>query len=271
MSSIRNPAVSGMFYPGDRTALDGMVNKCLKNSANIERRDNVIGVIVPHAGYVYSGNTAGFSYNSASFKGRKIFLIGPNHNSYPYYSAIYSGGKWKTPLGEATVDDSEINRFVDLANALVRDDSAHKMEHSLEVQIPFLQSVTANDFSFVPVVLGDQSEKTVIELADSLFPVMSEYIIVASSDLNHYENLKITEAKDKRIIDAIISLDVPSLYSVIRETESSPCGFGAIAFLMTITRKVGGKIILLHHTTSAEASGDESSVVGYASMVAFKQ
>ncbi len=269
MNAVRSPAVSGMFYPGDSKSLEKMIQEFLSESEVDTVPGKVIGIVVPHAGYIYSGKTAAFAYKSASFRSRKVLLIGPNHSSYPYYPAVFSGGTWVTPLGEASVDQREVERIAESSELVLTDNVAHATEHSLEVQVPFLQHITGNDFSFIPVVLGDQSMETVEKLAETLFPLISDYIIIASSDLNHYERKDLTELKDEKIIDSILSLDVNSLYRTIRETGATPCGFGAIAFLMIFTKKLGGKMKLLHHSTSAEASGDDSSVVGYASLVAF--
>lgn len=270
MAALRHPVVSGMFYPGEGNSLEKMIGKFMKEAEPEIPEGKVLGVVVPHAGYFYSGKTAAYAFKSTEFTSRKILLIGPNHNSYPFYSAIFSGGAWKTPLGESAVDAAEVDRIAGSVNMLVKDDLAHSTEHSLEVQIPFLQYITGNRFSFIPVVLGDQSMDTVLKLADSLLPAVPDYMIIASSDLNHYESREITEFKDERMIDAILSLDVAEFYRTIHENSATPCGYGAIATLMMATKRANGRIVLLNHTTSAEASGEDASVVGYAAMVAVR-
>lgn len=267
MEKVRFPAVSGMFYPGDKDSLNKTIEECFSRAKKHDL-GKTIGFIVPHAGYVYSGITAAHAYGSSDFRNRKILLIGPNHRSSPYEVSLYGEGKWKTPLGEIAIDIQGSGQLKDLCPIMVKNESAHRSEHSLEVQVPFLQKVTDNEFTVVPVLLGDQSESTILNLSECIYAVISEYVIIASSDLNHYESLQITREKDERIIRAIVSLDVHSLYETIKETRSTPCGYGAIAFLMDITKRLHGKIELLHHTTSADASGDESEVVGYASLAA---
>lgn len=270
MALERLPSVSGMFYPEEKEQLEGMIRQFMHDAEPEIPEGRILGVIVPHAGYFYSGKTAAYAFKSVDFKERKIMLIGPNHDSYPFYSAVFPGGPWKTPLGESVVDADEVNRIADSARILVKDGLAHSREHSLEVQIPFLQFATENRFSFVPVILGDQSEDTVGKLADALLPAIPDYVIIASSDLNHYERRDITEFKDAKLIDAILSLNVSQFYRAIHEHRATPCGYGAIATLMIAAKRANGKIVLLNHTTSAEASGDATSVVGYAAMIAVK-
>lgn len=266
----RLPYVSGYFYPDGRTELNSFISECLQRAEKPPIRGKIIGAIVPHAGYVYSAYTACHAYRIMPFRGRKVLLIGPNHASFPPYAAIHPPGKWITPLGEASVDAIGVELFSSKSADIVVDPEAHAREHSLEVQLPFIQHISGNDFSFVPIVLGNQNKEVIMDLVDSLSQLSRDYIIIASSDMNHYESEKVTLRKDQNIIEAVLSLNVDRLYEAIRSNRATPCGYGAIAFLMEITKRSGGEILLLDHTTSAAASGDYNRVVGYASFVAYR-
>lgn len=268
MFQMRHPSVSGLFYPGNKAALESIIEEALNKAKEYHYEGRIIGAIVPHAGYVYSGKTAAYVYRNVDFNSKKIFLIGPNHSSYPFYSAVFGGGKWQTPLGNSEVLEEDVKEVTETIPEIRIDNVAHAEEHSLEVQIPFLQHVTGNKFNFVPVVLGNQDLEVAVGISKQIMPIQDRYFILASSDLNHYENEDVTLEKDKKLIDAIISLEPEEFYKVIRTERASPCGFGAIAVLMYVTKTLGGKMILLYHTTSAESSGDISHVVGYASLLA---
>ncbi len=268
MDNVREPRVSGLFYPGDKAALSSMIRDSLEKAEKHTLEGRPIGAVVPHAGYVYSGVTAAHVYGSVDFRSRKILLIGPNHNSFPPHASLFTGGIWKTPLGNTVVSEETVKKVAGNLPALTEDDLSHSTEHSLEVQLPFLQYVAGTDFEIVPVILGDQSINTIRTLAEQAGSIVPEFFILASSDLNHYENEIATEEKDRKMIEAIISLNLERFYSVIKKERATPCGFGAIGLLMVLTRKLGGRIMELHHTTSAEASGDRQNTVGYCSLVA---
>lgn len=270
MSQIREPSVSGAFYPGTKNELLDMLKSITMVGRGQKVDGEIIGAVVPHAGYVYSGVTASHAYSSMELREKSILIIGPNHEAFPSYTAIYPKGGWRTPLGVAKIDEAMSDEIIKHVPTVKQDEKAHAREHSIEVQIPFIQYFTDNDFTFTPMILGDQYMEVVLKIADRLSKFEPLPLIIASSDLNHYEDLRTTEQKDGKLMASALSLDVEKFYGTLRQYEITACGFGAIAILMEITRREGGKLILLNHSTSAEAFGDRSRVVGYASFLAVR-
>ncbi len=269
-NGVRYPAVSGSFYPGNADDLNAMISELKRGTeVNLDYK-RIIGVIVPHAGYIYSGKTALYAYSLIrKDERRKFIIIGPNHRSFPPYGAVGVPGSWETPLGRARIDESLARSLTTGNDLLIRDSKAHMKEHSVEVQIPLLQYFFGNDFSFVPIILGDQEEDTAIGISSLIKPYVNEATLIASSDLTHYEPLKSAQPKDTRLIDDIISLDTDRFYATLKSYRISACGYGAIAILMRVTKMLGGKIKKLNYSTSFDYSRDEDFVVGYASLVSY--
>lgn len=268
---MRYPAVSGMFYPAAKAELKSAIDRALSAAVLPDlTMDRLIGVVVPHAGYEYSGGTAAYSYNVLNrFSKRHDFvIIGPNHRGVgSSISTTYE--EWETPLGIAKVDVGIMNEIVSEASFVEEDTRSHRGEHSIEVQIPFLQEIYGEDFTFVPISVWYQERDMVETLGKVLAKHSEEFTIVASSDLNHYQKQEITEHKDLELIKRIEALDMDGFYKTLRELDISACGYGAIGTLMQVTKILGGKMRLLHHTTSGEITGYGEPVVGYASLVSF--
>jgi AmmeMemoRadiSam system protein B len=268
---MRVPAVAGYFYPSDRKELERMLTAFFEKARNeVKERENVIGIIAPHAGYIYSGLTAAYAYASLPKDPKKtIVIIGPNHTGYGSEVSVYPNGKWKTPLGEIEVDEEFVDELIKNCKFAEEDEAAHIYEHSIEVQLPFLQFLYNNNFKIVPICLMNQSLEVAEYLANALIKIKKEFLVVASSDLNHYESYEITQRKDMELIKTIISLDLKKFYQTLERLNVSACGYGAIATLMSLTKKLDGKIELLRHSTSAEINRDYSNVVGYGALVAY--
>lgn len=274
VGSERQPAVSGQFYPGDHDELHAYLEQLESASGSPKggSQEKILGVVVPHAGYIYSGKTAMAAYKALrDTKLRRFVLVGPNHESYPHYTSVYSSGTWRTPLGSVKVDEQLAQDILSSDTRIVDDTSAHKWEHSLEVQVPFLQHMFGQDFSICPIIMGNQSREEATALAESLEKIGVDFTLIISSDLTHYENLESANRKDSLIINEIISLDVGNFYEALKEHEVSACGFGPIAVLMHYTKAKGGKIELIEHTTSYDRSGDSKNVVGYGALIAHRQ
>ncbi|AKA49368.1 hypothetical protein IX51_09955 [uncultured archaeon] len=268
----RRPAVSGFFYPSSKKELEELLSTIDREVGEPDSCDNPIGVVVPHAGLIYSGITAMHSFKALRRSpARKFVIIGPNHNSYPRIAAAYSGGSWLTPLGSAKIDSALSDRISELSEKIVIDPTPHSVEHSVEVQIPFLQYIYGENFEFSPIILGDQTKETALEIAHALNGLGDEVAFVSTSDLTHYESHESARRKDHDLVAVIESLDVPELYRILGDRRISSCGYGAIAIMMEIVRLRGGSLKLLDYRTSGETSGDFSSVVGYASLVACPQ
>jgi hypothetical protein len=264
---IRPPAVSGRFYPSDEKKLALEIEK-YTSSAN--KKSFARGCVVPHAGYLYSGHVAGAVYSEIEIPARCI-LLGPRHFPGGEAMAIISEGSWRTPFGDAQID-SELAAELKRACPLLREDRmAHEREHSLEVQIPFLQQLAAN-LRFVPVVLATQRYQDLETLGHAVARVIAAHtepvLLIASTDMNHYESDAITRTKDHKAIDRILALDPRGLYDVVRSEGITMCGYAATAAMLIAMRDLGAKDAeLVRYATSGDITGDWDQVVGYAGII----
>jgi AmmeMemoRadiSam system protein B len=261
---VRMPAVAGQFYPGQRQALEQELDGYTRVYG-----DKIVarGCIVPHAGYMYSGHVAGAVYGRLELP-RRFIILCPNHTGMGEPLAVMSSGDWMTPLGKAPVDKALAESLKDRYPRLTEDAEAHLREHALEVQLPFLQKLRP-DFSFVPITVGadqyDALEGLGRAIAAALEEIADEVLIVASSDMNHYESDEITRQKDGRALERILALDPPGLYEVIMHQNISMCGFGPAIVMLTAAKLRGAKRAeLIRYATSGDISGDRKKVVGYA-------
>jgi MEMO1 family protein len=266
---IRPPAVAGRFYPDDPSRLRSEVDSFLSGSSH-EKKIRAFACIVPHAGYVYSGSIAGEVFRKLEIP-RRVILIGPRH--YPRGSAlaINSDGAWLTPLGMAPIDHLLAEKIVHACPELREDDVAHSTEHCLEVQLPFLQQLVPS-FTFVPIVIGPAQWSTLDRLGHALASVISgenePVLLIASSDMNHYESDAITRVKDRKAIDQIVALEPHKLFDTVREEQISMCGYAAAVAVMVAAKELGAAHAeLIRYATSGEVNGDLQEVVGYAGMV----
>ena len=266
---LRLPAVAGRFYPSDPRELTALVREYSQPDSQ-HPPISVRACLVPHAGYVYSGHVAGAVFARVVLPER-IIVLGVRHYPRGEAAAILSNGAWRTPLGDAPIDPAlaeELRREC----PLLRDDSvAHSGEHSLEVQVPFLQ-VLAPGFSFVPVALGTVRFESLVSVGEAIARVLrnskESILLLTTSDLNHYEDDATTRVKDQKAIDRLLELDPRGLYDVCRNEEISMCGLGPAVAMLTVLNALGAqKSELVKHATSADVSGDHSQVVGYAGMI----
>lgn len=255
---MRVPSVAGSFYPDDAEELESMITKFLGNVSIPKLNGNLRALIVPHAGYIYSGQTAAYGYKLLSQYNNieKIILLGPSHHAL--FPGIAESGfeVWKTPLGFVNICS------LNLGKLLITSPQVHEPEHCLEVQVPFLQVVMKNSFTLYPMLTGDIDP---VLLADVLMPNLDEKtLLLISSDLSHYHSYE--KALD---IDAIANQAIPGLnFEKLKNAEA--CGIKAVQTAMSIADKAEWKGKLLHYTTSADASNDKSSVVGYGSYAFYK-
>ncbi len=268
MANEREPAVAGDFYPLDPQELGGMLDSLLSVSPSVQVDGEIIGAVVPHAGYAYSGKIAAISYSYIKRSGKKRFVIaGPNHQGSPPSSSTYSSADWNTPLGTCRVDHALENYF----SPLVEEDSyANLFEHSVEVQLPFIQRLLGNDFTFFPIIMGDQRRYRAEEIGKKMALAGTDSVFIASSDLTHYEPDSVAREKDRKLIEKIYNLDLEGFYLTLAAEKISACGYGPIAALMHYTIAKKGRIIHTGYGTSGESSGDYGSVVGYPSLIAVR-
>ncbi|MCZ7392104.1 MAG: MEMO1 family protein [Candidatus Methanoperedens sp.] len=262
---MRAPAVSGQFYPRSKNDLERELSRCFAGVPSVEKA--ALGAVVPHAGYIYSGNTAAYVYSSLP-KADTFVLLGPNHTGYGSPVSV-SSETWSTPLGEVSPDREFIKalprKIIDM------DESAHIHEHSIEVQLPFLQH-RFRDFSIVPICMGMQDEETAldvgVELAEAARKVNKKIVIIASSDFTHYKPDKVARENDAYFIQSILDMDISAFYRKLYERDASVCGYGAIAAMLTATKNLGAKKAwLLKYSTSGDTTGDLAAVVGYAGII----
>jgi AmmeMemoRadiSam system protein B len=271
---IRQPAVAGRFYPANPQRLRTEVEAYTAVPANApaEAKIRALGCVVPHAGYMYSGHVAGAVYRRLELPERIVILC-PNHTGMGEPLAIMSEGTWQTPLGDAPIDAelaAELKRQMPL---LSEDAEAHRAEHAIEVQLPFLQ-VLAPGFRFVPIAVGtshfDVLSSLGVVIGNTLAKHGGEFLVIASSDMNHYESDSVTRVKDRRAIDQLLALDARGLYDVVKEGNISMCGYGPAVVMLTAARKLGAtNAELIRYATSGDVSDDRDMVVGYAGIAVY--
>ena len=268
---LRPPAVAGQFYPSDARELTRLIHKFTLPDTSKEKL-RVRACLVPHAGYIYSGGVAGAVFSRIHLP-KKIILVGVRHSPPGADLAIVSEGAWRTPLGDAPLDEELARKLKEYCPRLREDEVAHQREHSLEVEIPFLQ-VLDPDFTFAPVAVGTLRLSDLRELGLALARVLQkseeEILIVTSSDMNHYEDDETTRCKDEKAIEKMKTLDAQGLYETCREARISMCGLGPAMAMLTAMKESGAERgELVRYATSGDVSGDRDAVVGYAGMIFF--
>lgn len=279
MAKIRHPSQAGAFYAGTAESLRRQIEECFLHSlgpgkipkvaeAGVRR---IVGLVCPHAGYMYSGPVAAHAYYSLALDGKPdvVILLGPNHTGYGSALAVMNEGFWRTPLGDVEVDGETANRIVKESRIVDVDDSAHRHEHSIEVQLPFLQYLFGSKFKIVPICFLMQDLHSTIEVGRAVAKALTEKnaVIIASSDMSHYEPQKSAEKKDRLALQAVEAMDERKFYSIIEEHRITACGYGPIVALITAAKALGAKEAkLLCYRTSGDVIGDYSAVVGYAAV-----
>ena len=266
-SAVRHPAVAGQFYPSDPRSLRSDVESYLSPAA-----ENLpaLGCVVPHAGYMYSGHVAGAVYAHLKVPSRCIVLC-PNHTGMGHPLSIMTHGTWETPLGAVPIDAGLASALISEFPVLMEDSAAHRTEHAIEVQLPFLQTKRA-EFSFVPIAIGTRHYEALEGLGRAIGEVVAardeRVLVLASSDMNHYESDRVTRVKDQKAIERILELDARGLYDVVTAENISMCGYGPTVAMLTAVKQLGGtKAELIKYATSGDISGDRQMVVGYAGIV----
>jgi AmmeMemoRadiSam system protein B len=268
--------VAGRFYPANaqhlRAEVETYTTVRADASAKSEPRIRALGCVVPHAGYMYSGHVAGAVYRRLNLPRRMVILC-PNHTGVGEPLAILSEGAWHTPLGDVPIDEAMASELKSRMPLLAEDQEAHRFEHALEVQLPFLQ-VLAPGFQFVPITVGTSNFEVLSALGVVIGSVAAEagepVLVIASSDMNHYESDDVTRVKDRRAIDQILALDPRGLYETVHQANISMCGYGPAVVMLTAAKKLGANHAeLVRYATSGDVSGDRDMVVGYAGIAVY--
>lgn len=266
---VREPAVAGSFYPADRQALQTMVDDFLTKAVTPPVEGDLVALVAPHAGFVYSGGAAAHSYRRLRGTAiRRVILVGPAHRAPVSGAAIYSRGSWRTPLGDVPIDEPLAKRL--LGGSGVNDDPRpFAGEHSLEVQLPFLQQVL-DDFTIVPILVGSPTAAAITGLANRIAEVLRtepDTVLVCSTDLSHYHDAATAHGKDRQVIDAVKRMAVGDLETVLRSGKGEACGGWPLLLTMLAARGAGATTgTLYRYADSGETSGDHQRVVGYAAM-----
>lgn len=279
MSRVRRPTQAGAFYAGDAETLRAQIESCFlhrfgpgkipKVKKNKDRK--IVGLICPHAGYIYSGPVAANAYFELALDGapETVIVLGPNHTGYGSALAVMDKGVWQTPLGDLEVDTLLAHELCQKTNLLDIDEIAHRFEHSIEVQLPFLQYLYGKSFKLVPVCFGLQDLASAEEVGNALVEVLTEKnaVIIASSDFTHYEPQANAARKDIAALKAVEAMDAKQFLITIETKNVTACGYGPIATLITAAKGLLAKEAkLLQYKTSGDITGDKSSVVGYAAV-----
>ncbi|MBI3859925.1 MAG: AmmeMemoRadiSam system protein B [Thaumarchaeota archaeon] len=275
---IRKPAVAGSFYPSDRERLRAAIRKCYEGPVGpgqlppaARRGATAVAFVAPHAGYEYSGPVAAHSYlHASSFASPDLIVIAaPNHYGIGSGVSTFGEGSWETPLGTLQVDAAASEQLADHAGVVSFDPDAHSLEHSLEVQLPFLQEIYGNSVPLLPVSLLFQDIETATAVGRAIGKVAQgrRAVLIASSDLTHYEPYEQARTKDLAVLERVVSLDVEGMYESLEMLRVTACGYGPIAAVMTAAVELGMKKgELLKYANSGDTGGDRSSVVGYGSV-----
>lgn len=274
--NVRRPWVAGAFYPADPESLTNSIKNCFNHPlgpgelpSDISQKRDTVAIICPHAGYVYSGPTAAHSYHHIATepKPETIVILGPNHTGWGNPVSLWGVGAWETPLGQVRIDEELALSIFKTSNIIDMDETAHLREHSIEVQIPFLQYIFG-EIQIVPICLGFQDLDTSREVGNAIANAVSEVdaLILASTDLTHMESRNSAQQKDHGIIHHITSMDEEGLQRWVKEKRVSMCGYGPVTATLVASKKLGAnKAELLSYSTSGDITGELSSVVGYAS------
>jgi hypothetical protein len=263
----RLPAVAGRFYSGDSKSLTEEIRRHIEDHPEKTR---VLGAVSPHAGFLYSGDVAGAIYSRIEIPDT-VILLGPNHTGQGERVSVMTQGTWEMPQGNLEVDQ-KLAEAISRSSSIARsDERAHLDEHSLETQLPFLQYFRKR-FKIVPICLMHLSLEECEELSRAIVQVVQEakrtVLIVASSDMTHYESHESASEKDRKAIDCILDLNAKDLYNTTRANSISMCGVNSATVMLMCTTKMGAKEAeLVRYMTSGEVSGDMDYVVGYAGII----
>lgn len=273
---IRPPAGAGTFYDLEKERLKKQIKACFNHSLGPKKikEEKVIGVVVPHAGFIYSGPVAAWSYSR--IPKANYIILGPNHRLFGTRFAIMKEGVWKTPLGDVNINEKAATEVMKCP-LIKYDPIAHQYEHSIEVQLPFLQYRFGNDFEFVPIcVSNDYPTQDFLEqcriigkaIADAIKKQKKKWVVIASSDFSHYVPHDYAFSIDNYAIESIVDLNERSFFARVEEKNISICGFGPIAIAMVACKELDVKKgRLLKYASSGDITGDKNAVVGYASII----
>ena len=264
---LRSPAVAGKFYAGDRDRLKKQVGQYLTSAGHTTE---AVGIMVPHAGLIYSGSVAGMVYSGIAMP-KTFVMLGPNHTGLGAPVSVMDDGEWEVPTGRVRIDRKLAVKILQNTQLASRDSQAHAFEHSLEVQLPFITCLSS-DISIVPVAIMSATYDDCLKLAEAVVAAIRSVdypvTILASSDMSHFLSDKAARHKDQMALDMILRLDPKGLYDIVKQKRITMCGVLPATVMIIASMALGaGSAKLLRYMTSGEVSGDYDSVVGYAGVV----
>lgn len=276
MKGVREPSVSGMFYPDDPNSLKKDIGNYLR-LADIEPYPaGIRAVISPHAGYIYSGQVAAYAYKAISaLEFDTIIILAPSHRAYFHGVAVWDEGSFKTPLGTIEIDEKMAGEFLKLKSVFAANRDVHRGEHSLEVQLPFLQCIYKS-FALVPLLMGPEDSNIYEKAADGLADIISasgkRCLIIASTDLSHYYPYDSAIKIDEITVDHIRDFDIAGMVRDIKSEKAQACGAAPMITAMITSWKLGARSSrVLKYANSGDVSGDRSGVVGYVSAILYEE
>lgn len=262
----RRAVVAGQFYPSQEKDLSAMLRSFKLPAPGKQMR--AIGCVLPHAGYLYSGKVAAATLAQINIP-QTCVILGPNHTGFGPAASIMTEGTWETPLGDLTIDEGLAQDLLNNSSYLEEDATAHAYEHSIEVELPLLRSLKNKPFEFVPIILAPADTLMYNDIARTISACVKksakDVLLVASSDMTHYETQKQVNAKDQEAIEAILNLDENELFDRVQKKGISMCGLLPVYVLIKAAKSLGAQHAqLASYQTSGDSTGDYSSVVGYA-------
>ncbi len=270
--NVKDPSVAGTFYPADKKELRETVEGFLAKAEKGQRNGKLIALVSPHAGYRFSGQVAAYGYKEIKDSGiKKVILIGPSHHSAFKGASVYTKGSFRTPLGDVKIDETLTAGLLDEKADIRFYPEAYEKEHSIEVQLPFLQTVL-KDFTIVPILIGSPTKQTFEHLISGLTDMLDEKtLIIASSDLSHYHDYARAKEMDGKIISAIERLSVMDVAQLLQNGEAELCGSFPVVIAMEAAKRYGATVgIVFNSANSGDVTGEKDKVVGYASLGLFK-
>lgn len=271
-SKVRIPAVAGQFYHSSKHNLKTQIEALIDKGA---KKQDAVACLLPHAGYIYSGRVAAETVSRLKVRD-KIVLLGPNHTGYGAPFSIMTEGVWQTPLGELKINSHLASKILENSRYLEEDVSAQTYEHSLEVELPFLQYFKG-DFEIVPIVILSENTAVLKKIGEDIAATIirepntkDSTLLIASSDMTHYEPQNMAQKKDKTAIEAILELDEDKLMEKVRQLNISMCGYAPTVAMLSAAKALGAhNAELVRYQTSGDVTGDFGAVVGYAGIIIY--
>jgi AmmeMemoRadiSam system protein B len=271
--NIKKSVIAGSWYPGSSRVLKEDIQKFFSKAPDANLKGDIVGLISPHAGYVYSGQVAAYAYKCIIGKiFDAVIVIGPSHRAMFRGVSVYDKGGYETPLGIVPVDTELAEKMINAGSCVSSIPSAHAQEHSLEIQLPFLQ-VALGGFLFVPLIMGDQNRQTCINLAEAIFRAVGDRhcLIVGSSDLSHFHSHEKALTMDTAVLHRLETMDDEGLLGDLAHHTVEACGGGPMAVTMIVAKKIGAnRSKVMPYANSGDITGDKDSVVGYVSALFYK-